>query len=224
MIPTTDFVRQKFIDFNALYFDNRLPKLPFCATKARTYMAQIACRRERSLLRGTRFTDFRFRFSTRFDLSETEIEDIILHEMIHYHILYNNIHDTSTHGRVFQQMMYDFNRRHNRHIRISYKLTEAQHENDQQVRRHLICISHFSDGRHGITIATQSRIFQLWNNLPQIPGIVSCEWYVSTDTFFNRYPRSLTPKIYRIKEEDLTTHLAGALPLEKYGNTIRVRK
>ena len=50
---------------------------------------------------GTKYYDFKLRINKRIDLPEQEIEDIIIHEMIHYHIAYNGIKDTSTHGRVF---------------------------------------------------------------------------------------------------------------------------
>lgn len=223
MIPTNEFIKQKFIVFNTQFFDSKLPMLPFRATKARSYLAQIACKKERSLLRGTRFFDFTFRFSTCFDLTETELEDIILHEMIHYYILYNNIHDTSAHGKIFRSMMNDINRRYNRNIRVSYKLSNDNIKSDKRVRRHLVCISHFADGRCGITVASRSRIFQLWENIPKIKGVAYCEWFLSRDTFFNRYPRSLTPRIYIVKEEDFSTHIVDALPLEKSGDTIHPR-
>lgn len=39
------------------------------------------------------------------------------------------------------------------------------------------------------------------------------EWYLSGDPFFGRYPRSTTPKIYRIAEAELSEHLKDAVRL-----------
>jgi len=52
---------------------------------------------------------FVFRISTVIDLPEREVEDTILHEMIHYYILSNQMQDTSAHGEIFMRMMKDIN-------------------------------------------------------------------------------------------------------------------
>jgi hypothetical protein len=55
-----------------------------------------------------------------------------------------------------------------------------------------------------------------------VPGVVECKWYSSTDPFFNRYPRAIKVKIYRIAAEDLEKHLQDAVPLIRNGHTISV--
>lgn len=42
-----------------------------------------------------RYENYCIRISTAFDLSERELEDVGIHEMVHYYIAVNNIRDTS---------------------------------------------------------------------------------------------------------------------------------
>lgn len=44
------------------------------------------------------------------DMSEREIDDTLVHEMIHQYIIQNGIHDTSAHGRTFKDYMLRVNK------------------------------------------------------------------------------------------------------------------
>lgn len=76
----------------------------------------------------------------------------------------------------------------------------------------------------GITVATRSKLFYLWDEIPKFPKVEEWHWYSTTNPFFNRYPRASTVKIYAISLEDLDVHLKGAKALVREGNTIRVTK
>lgn len=43
------------------------------------------------------------------DISAREIDDTLVHEMVHQYIYQNNIKDSSTHGRVFREFMHRIN-------------------------------------------------------------------------------------------------------------------
>lgn len=125
MIPTCDYVQRRFDEFNAQCFGGELRPIPVRLSRARSFLGQIAYRRERRLFRRDRFADFTLRISTHFDLPEDVLDDVILHEMIHYSILSRQIKDTSAHGRLFRSMMNDINSRFGRHITVSYRRTAA---------------------------------------------------------------------------------------------------
>ena len=76
----------------------------------------------------------------------------------------------------------------------------------------------------GITIANKSKLFMLWDELPKVPKVVECNWYVSTDPFFNRYPRASSIKIYSISRADLEAHHGDFKRLVRNGDTISVSK
>ncbi|MDE6246836.1 MAG: SprT-like domain-containing protein [Muribaculaceae bacterium] len=104
-----------------MVFKEPLPEIPIILTDVKTYLGQLRYTRKR-LPDGTfRYSDFLFRFNTRYDLKTEEWEDIILHEMIHYCIAYNQINDSSPHGKIFRKMMKAINQRFNRNITIRYR-------------------------------------------------------------------------------------------------------
>ena len=48
--------------------------------------------------------------------------------------------------------------------------------------------------------------------------------FYTTDPFFNRYPNSLTPKVYKIADKDLDKHIKSAIPLECDGRRMLRKK
>lgn len=127
MIPTIPYIRQHFDEYNARFFGGSLPPISIKLSHARTFLGKVTFTRRRSWLFGpTRNENFVLRINTRIDLPEELVQDTILHEMIHYYIAVNQLRDTSTHGRLFRQMMKRINAEGNRHITISYKLTKDQ--------------------------------------------------------------------------------------------------
>lgn len=85
-------------------------------------------KRRRLLGGGMENYDFKLQISTQIDLSECELEDTIIHEMIHYYIGVHQWRDTSAHGRLFRQMMNDINERFGRQVTVSHQSTKAQRE------------------------------------------------------------------------------------------------
>ena len=224
MKATVEYVKQKFQEYNDLCFGGILKPLPIRLSSARTFLGQVSYRREKNPDGTWHYFGFIFRINTLIDLSENEVEDVIIHEMIHYYILSNQIQDTSIHGVVFTRMMKEINAKYNRHITVSHKVTKEERDNDTRVRQHLVCVVRLRNNQRGIAIAARSRIFQLWDEIPRIPSVAECSWYVSTDPFFNRYPRVQSLKIYTIAPEELESHLEGAKPLVKAGNTIKIKR
>jgi len=222
MIPTIDYIRKKFDAFNALCFDGSLAPIPIRLSNARTFLGQVSYKRTRGFGGRMRYSDFVLKISTKVERTEEVLEDTILHEMIHYWILSNGMQDDATHGRIFRAKMAEINTKFNRHITVTHKATEAERELDDEKRLHLICVTTFANGQHGITIAARSRLFRLWDFMPHLKIVKSIQWYASTDPYFNRYPRALTPKIYPVPTDELQAHLRDAKPLIREGNTIRI--
>lgn len=224
MKATIDYVKRKFNEYNELCFEGKLKPLPFRLSRSRTMLGQVKFMREKNPDDTWHYYGFIFVISNLLDLPEKEIEDTILHEMIHYYILSNQMQDTSPHGEIFVRMMKDINRRFDRNISIVHRATKEEHDKDTQVRQHIICVCRMRGNQMGITIATKSSLFQLWDEIPKFPKVVECNWYVTTDPYFNRYPRAKTVKIYSIPHDELEEHLKGAQPLVKSGNSIRVKR
>ena len=211
---TIPYVEQKFEEFNQLMFAGELPKLPIELSDAKTFLGMCVYKKKRTLLGKTVCYDFRLRINTRIDLSEAEVEDIIIHEMIHYYIGYNKIVDTSAHGQVFRQMMNTINERYGRHIRISHKPNKEQKEQlyGTKQRWRVVAYVTFNDGRTGIKVLPRiaHRIVNYCDVVGQDSKVQSIELYMTNNPFFNRYPNSSALRVYYIDKAEADKHLQGA--------------
>ncbi len=224
MIPTKEYIEKKFDEYNRSMFDGKLKPLPVRLSNARTFLGAVRYRKKRSLTGRWHYSDFQFFISTKVDQPEKTVEDTIIHEMIHYWIFSSQMQDNAPHGDLFKSKMQEINARFNRNITISHRKTKEEMENDKERRQHLVCISQLTGGRTGITLACKSSIFTLWDRFTKHPEVENCQWYVSADPFFNRFPRSRTLKIYRISPTDLKQHSKDFRPLVREGGVIRVQR
>ena len=101
MKATVPYIEQKFEVFNRQMFGGKLPKIPVELSDAKTFLGQCVYKKRRKPFGKTELYDFRLRINTRVDLPEREIEDTIIHEMIHYYIGYNSWKMPRHMGRFF---------------------------------------------------------------------------------------------------------------------------
>lgn len=102
---TISYIKHKFEEFNQQMFAGKLPMLPIKLSDAKTFLGVCTYKKRIGKDGKVEKYDFALRVNTRIELSEDEIEDTIIHEMIHYYIGYNQLEDTSAHGAIFQQVM-----------------------------------------------------------------------------------------------------------------------
>ncbi len=76
------------------------------------------------------------------DLTQPEIDDTLVHEMIHQYIYQNNINDSNTHGKVFRELMERINEvfPHELNLRVSGGIKESCGEGD--ILHKLIIVYH----------------------------------------------------------------------------------
>ena len=83
MIPTVEYLEERFGTFNELCFEGALPRIPIKLSNARSFVGRLQYRPVRDWRgRVVRREDFVLRISKRFDLPEAEVEDTLIHEMI----------------------------------------------------------------------------------------------------------------------------------------------
>lgn len=211
MTPTVEYLKERFDTFNRMCFDGALPRIPIKLSRARTFVGRLIYRPVRDWRgRVVRREDFVLRISTYFDLPEAEIEDTLIHEMIHYWIAWKGIKDTSSHGKEFRRIMKEINALHGRHLTISHKSTPEEQDRDTRVRDHYFCISQLADGRTALTVAAQPCIARIRRAFRWSPTVRSQTWYHSRDPWFNRYPHCRSPKIFPVDPAVLQPHLDAA--------------
>ena len=224
MKATIPYVEKKFEEFNRLMFDGKLPMLPIELSDAKTFLGVCVYKRKRTMWGKVVCYDFKLRINTRIDLDEREVEDIIIHEMIHYYIGLNRLVDTSAHGRVFRQMMSDINERFGRHIRISHQPTPEQKVQLCGTKRRwrVVALVAFKDGRAGIKVLP--RVVTKIRNYYDVVGRKSCieriELYMTNDVFFNQYPCSAALRVHYIDQAEVEKHLEGAEKLTWEGTRL----
>ena len=223
MKPTVPYIQERYQTFNRQCFGGELPMLPIRLSNAKTFLGVVRYKRKRNLLGKVTYTDFALHISVRYDIDEQELEDTILHEMIHFYILHKRLKDTSAHGVIFRRMMQDINERYGRHIAISHKATQNEHATDKQPKPHFVCVAELEEGVTAVTVCAKTRIFQIYRELPLRYRVRESKWYFTTDSFFNKYPNCLSAKLFRVDRQDLLLHLEGAVELVCDGHTFKPR-
>lgn len=221
MIASLPFLQEAFDRFNRLCFDGGLPAVPIRLSKARSYVGVCACRKQRRWTGKTLYSDFQLRFSTRWDLPAEELEDTVIHEMIHYSIWLRGIRDTSAHGKVFREMMSGINETYGRNVRISHRTTPEEREKaaDRSRRPHAVALVFFKDGRCGLKLLPRKApVIARYHRGVLLSGRVErIEYYLSEDPWFNRFPTSGALNVIWRSEEEVRSHLADARRLEDGG-------
>ena len=121
MIPTIPYIEAKFDEFNKLIFSGELPKIPILLGSATRVIGSFTYRVHKNFWGKKAYSDLKLRFSTKFDLPENELQDVIIHEMIHYYIHFKNLKDRSAHGPLFKNLMNQINKNFGRNISIRHK-------------------------------------------------------------------------------------------------------
>ena len=228
MKATIGFVENKFDEFNQQIFGGKLPKIPVVLSDAKTFLGQCVCRTRRMPNGKVEKFDFKLRINTRLDLPEREVEDIIIHEMIHYYIGYHQLKDTSAHGQIFRRMMNEINTKFGRNVSVSHRSTKEQREElvDQKARYHVIAVVTFHDGKTGIKVLPRvlQRILHYYNNVLANRGVKSVELYMSNNVFFNRFPNSSALKVHYLAMEEIQKNLEGAEKMGCDGKSIIRRR
>lgn len=205
-------------------FGGRLPRIPIQLSDAAGFMGKCVYQQRRLPNGLTEHHGYILRISTRMDLPENVVEDIIIHEMIHYFILWAGLHDTSSHGHIFRAIMESINAAHGRHITISYRPSseEARQEVSGKRTWHVIAAIYFRDGRTGVKVLPRTipKVLDYHRAAAAHPGVVEVRLYLHDNPFFNRFPTSAALRIHNIDRALLEENLQKARPLKIVGTRL----
>lgn len=222
---TAEWLRQRFVDFNRTMFGGRLPLPLISLCEVSSFVGQYKSK-IRVLPDGVRETyDHQLRFSTAFNLTECEIEDTLIHEMIHYFISYNGLQDRTTHGPLFKALMNSINENHGRSISISRRITHGEMTEaraNTAKKWHVVAILYFTGGQLGVKVLPRvvPKIIEYYKAISASSNIDKIDLYLHNNPYFNRYPTSTGRRCQAITETEVQTHLRGAHRLEVKGNKI----
>lgn len=210
---TVDYLRHAFEHYNALIFEGKLPVPKLKWSRAKTRLGQMACKRKISWGR-TKFYDYTISVSNYYKLTTEEIDDVLIHEMIHYSIAYTGLKDTSAHGIVFRGMMDKINRTFGRHITISVRTRNLQPRMEQQPKDYLILALEMKDGKYYLSSVNPSAARKIATSLARTREIAHYAWYQSQDEYFHGMPRVRSLRGRRVSAEVYET-MIGKMKLLK---------
>lgn len=208
MRATIKFLENCFERFNNDIFHAELPRPIMHISSARSFMGQFKVERKPLPLKITNET-YHLTLSNRYELDEKVLEDIVIHEMIHYLIHYKKIKDSSSHGPQFRKMMNEINRIFGRNITVSHRCSKDELESDAAKSHSIVCLCTMTDGRKLVCRASQSKVFDLHKSFQEWDKVAEEEWYWVYGSYFNRYRRVLTPRLFSVDKEGLEVISAG---------------
>lgn len=209
MTVTIDFLRSAFADFNLRIFGGRLPEPAFAISDSKGALGQYVRRRDGA---------DEIRVTGRFEMSREQLEDVLIHEMIHYFIRWSGLVDTAPHGTIFRGMMVAVNRVHGRAIGVSARLTDRQRAEAtaKSGRTRVIAVLRLANGSVGVKVIPRNSrsVAEFRRKLSSAANLESVRFYVHDNPYFSRFPRSVSLRCHILPEAELKEALRGAEPLE----------
>lgn len=222
------YIEERFQHFNSLCFEGKLVLPPIRLSRSRRALGQVRCMRSRRLDGMWKFCNFDFAISELLakSMDEQQVDDTILHEMIHYYILSNQMHDTSAHGVLFKREMNRINRAFHRHITISHPPMDDDQSNSEinDKRKNVVAVLRLRDGGWGAMVVARTRVWEFWDLLESIPNVTQTHWFISCHPFFSHFPRRTTLKYRPMDSTDLIDKLGDACLLIRRDGRIVVSK
>lgn len=190
MIITIKQIAEIFNEWNEKAFDNKLPMPHFYLMKTKTTLGLFSCRN----IMGENV--YRIGITIFFDRDIDSYINTIVHEMIHLHIKYNDIKDTSSHGKVFKQIANDFNKRFGLDIKrcnsvsggVNEKIIERQ-KNKENLHEVVVLARSFDGHYYASVLPNVINILNYHNGLKTTPRIIQHKFVSAlwSDTFDLRH-------------------------------------
>lgn len=211
MIPTISYMQQAFDRYNQLCFKGELTPPSFKLSRSRTRLGWMKCLRTRRLMRVTK-THYTIALSVCYDLPVDELDDVLIHEMIHYYIAVKALRDNAPHGALFRQIMNEINALHGRHITVT-----ARHQAGslvtprtmQDVPR-LVLALEMADGTRYLSQVAPRAATEITRRISLIPHLQRYAWYESRHPYFATLPKVRTPRAVRVTPSAYDSYLAEA--------------
>lgn len=175
----------------------------------------MTCKRTRRVVRGqlakmltgswrktvAAFTDFKISISDYYSMTSDNLEDVMIHEMIHYSIAYTGLRDSSPHGVVFRGMMDAINRKYGRHVSVMTSTKGWQPRIVPKKQAYLVLGMRMNDGTYFLSSVNPSFASRLESQIRRIRDITFHKWIETGDDYFMPFPRVRTLRGRRVPQE-----------------------
>ena len=89
MVITVTDIQQIFAKYNELCFEGKLPMPRIRIGHAKGYLGQLRYTVKKEKNGKRTYSNFSLNFTQKYELDRQKLEDVVIHEMIHYYIHYN---------------------------------------------------------------------------------------------------------------------------------------
>lgn len=158
--------------------------------------------------------------SIRYDLPESEYIDTLVHEMIHYYILTNDITDDAPHGTIFNREMKRINELYGIKVTLCFEHSEEELIATAS-RDRFVCVAGMDDGTFGVAVVAKNNVLAFWDEFYKIPGVRDVKWFISNREIFRLFPQKPRAALYIIENETISRYLTGARRIIREGYNIR---
>jgi len=147
-------------------------------------------------------SDYAIHISNYYEQTEQEVQNVLLHEMIHYYIAYKALKDTSPHGTLFKGMMNELNCKYGWNITISIAAKTVKAVlNDRKPRQYLILDIRLKTNKRILSVVNPKYAPKLNSKLNMIRELAEYSWYTSENHYFRDFPQVRSLRGRKVSED-----------------------
>ena len=133
--------------------------------------------------------------------------------MIHYHIAYTGVKDSSPHGVVFRRMAEVFNRKYGWNIKVTSSTRGIKPAKPQPDREFLVLALLLDSGEHLFSVVNPRYAHEIDCNISCVSRVKSFSWYTTRDRYFMEFPRVRSLRGRRVSMEVYEKKTAEMTPI-----------
>lgn len=172
MEVTRKFLSENHKKYNELYFGNKLVMPQFIFRATRRKLGHYCGSRNEILI------------STYYERSERDIIRVLIHEMIHQYIHIMRLRDTSTHGRVFNEIARRINK-DGWEISARETMDEINPTNEKHYY-HIIRMK-FNNGRYFVCVVAKNLHEHIYNHMMRRIDVSDVIKYTSSNPIYSSF-------------------------------------
>lgn len=212
---TFEHLKAWFGQFNRDYFGGKLPLPRLGITHSRTRLGSMGFKK-RTHLGKTITYGHSINMSVLYEQDEWGYKNVFLHEMIHYYIAYNNIHDTGPHGEVFRRIMNGLNSQYGWEMKVSESTRDLKRAQDEGNGAYFLVLAlHLTSGKKMLSVVMPRYWSVINKQLGSVKEVESYSWHITNDPYFNGYRQVRTLRGVYVNPDFFNEMVEKMPPFEK---------
>ena len=209
MKVTKEWLAKNYDKYNNLIFQGSLPKVgsdfDIMVSNARTTLGLFRCERNRTTMRKS----YVIKVSGFYEMTEEEVADTLVHEMIHFFIYYMGVTDDSIHGRTFKRLMDGINKQYGLHVSVTRSMRNHAVSNPPTNLSHTIFVLVMEDGSRFISKVNDKYVDGIRRDIENLNSVDEVWWFRSGDEKFSLWRSHRTLRGYVLSDEEFDRTFEG---------------